>query len=171
MKEERLRRLARRLSSLAQQDAARTRRATEIAALRRRAACELYELCAALVSELNALAEGVQLVLSPETFDAQSFHDEQLNLFQIQVNGRIVQISFECTDTLTSSEQIAQPYTLYGSVRWFNQDMIERDEVQEHQLFYVVDQRDRGWRWYDPMLHRIGVFDDEYLGGLIDALI
>lgn len=170
MDRDRLSRLARRLSALAQQDATRKRQEAEVDALRRTAACELYETCSCLVRELNALVEDVRLELSPPTFSAANFRDSGVNLFQIHVNGRVVQISFETTPTLTSNEEIPKTYTLIGFVRCFNQEMIERDEVHEHRLFYVCDRKERGWLWYDPLNHRSGPCDDEYLGSLLEDL-
>ena len=72
--------------------------------------------------------------------------------------------------TVTSTDDLRTPYTLEGSVRWFNQDLLERDDIKDHRLYYCLDKGRSLWRYYDARSHRTGPVDDEYLAALLEQL-
>jgi hypothetical protein len=169
--EERLRRLARNLEKLAEKDRERIKADEEFLALRQAAASELHQLLADFVAEVNALVTEVKLDLSPVRWLAGSLNYNEPNIFQINVSGRVIQVSFQVTDKLRERVEIRTDYTLVGSVRWFNQELLEREEVREDRLYYCVGRTDRGWRFVDARSQKMGVFGADYLAGLLEQLV
>src|SRR4051794_28976343 len=93
----RLKRLAERVEALAEKDEATVRHATEIVALRRSAAVEMYSICAEFVSSLNRLLPQKEVGLDPPSFTPEGFQPDGANLIQVNIRGRILQITFEAT--------------------------------------------------------------------------
>jgi len=168
---ERLRKLARNLDALARKDEGTIRRTREIGALRRQAALELHTTCAGFVRELNALLEEIEIDFQPEDYQAENFHDDGINLFQMNARGRILQIRFEATPELTSTEDFRVPYILAGTVRCFNQQLLEKDLIEEQSLFYTVEKSRHLWRFFDARTYHAGPVDADYLAGLLEQLI
>jgi hypothetical protein len=167
----RLQRLAERIEALAEKDAGVLRRATEIAALREAAAVDLYAICADFVSSVNRLLAGPEIVLDPPGFTPDSFREDLPNLLQINVRGRILQVSFSATGELVSTEDFRVPYTLEGAVRAFNQELLDKDLIEEQLIFYTVENHKKMWRFFDARTYRSGPFDQEYLIGLMEQLL
>ena len=168
---ERLKRLAKSLDGLARQDEARISRAHEIGSLRRAAAVELHGICSEFVQGLNHLLSEIELDFQPEDYGPASFQDAGLNLFQINARGRILQITFEATPELISTEDFRVPYILAGAVRCFNQQLLEKDLIEEQLLFYTIEKSRHFWRFFDGRTYRSGAFDGDYLTGLMEQLI
>jgi hypothetical protein len=171
MDEERLSKLAQQLDAVAEQDEIQIEEEKRLAALRRESAFELYVICSNLVRSLNSRAKKGRLELSPPEFTADSFQESGPNLFQINVSGRIVDIAFEATDALTSTEDFLRPYTVEGSIRWFNQDALETLGIHEQLLFLCVEGEELSWIHFNPITHREGPFDEDFLMGLLEALL
>ncbi len=171
MDEERLNRLARQLDAVAAQNEIRIEEEKRLGALRRESAFELYVICSNLVRILNSRARNGRLELSPAEFSPDSFQEAGPNLLQISVSGRIVDIAFEATDTLTSTENYLQPYTIEGAIRWFNQESLETFGIHEELLFLCVEGRKAAWVHFDGQTHREGPFDEDYLMGLVETLL
>lgn len=169
--EERLRRLARHLEKLAEKDRERIQADEEFLALRQGGAAELHQLLAEFVAEVNALVAEVKLDLSPVRWPAGSLNYNEPNIFQINVSGRVIQVAFQVTDKLRERVEIRTDYTLAGSVRWFNQELLEREEVREDRLYYCVGRSERGWRYVDSRSQKIGILDSGYLAGLLEQLV
>lgn len=168
---DRLRRLARSLDALARADEVRIRRAREIGSLRREAAVELHGICGDFVRDLNQLLSEIELEFQPEDYGPESFQDAGINLFQINARGRILQIKFEATPELISTEDFRVPYILAGAVRCFNQQLLEKDLIEEQLLFYTMEKSRHLWRFFDARTYRSGPFDAQYLTGLLEQLI
>jgi hypothetical protein len=168
---ERLKRLAKNLDALARRDENGIRRAREIGALRRQAAAELHSICGGFVRNLNQLLSEIELDFQPEEYRPDTFQDAGLNLFQINARGRILQLEFEATPELISTEDFRVPYILAGTVRCFNQELLERDLIEEQLLFYTVEKSRSLWRFFDARTYRSGPFDADYLAGLMEQLI
>lgn len=169
--ETRLKRLAANIDALAEKDAIRLDEERETAALRRSAAVEIHRVCALFVQSVNQLLSQSTLLLDPAEFRESSFLEEAPNLFQISVRGRILQVSFESTPEFISTEDFRVPYTLAGSVRAFNQELLEKDLIQEQLLFFTVEKRIGMWRFFDARTYRAGEFDQDFLIGLMEQLI
>ncbi|MGO4882197.1 MAG: hypothetical protein ACLP59_15395 [Bryobacteraceae bacterium] len=168
---DRLKKLAKNLDALARRDEAAIHRAREIGSLRRQAAVELHGICGNFVRSLNALLKEIELEFQPAEYRADSFQDDGVNLFQINARGRIMQIMFESTPELISTEDFRVPYVLSGAVHCFNQQLLEKDLVAEQLLFYTLEKSRRFWRFFDARTYRSGPLDGDYLTGLMEQLL
>ncbi len=167
----RLKRLAENIQALAEKDEISVRHAQEIIALRHAASAELYSICSGFVNSLNNLLSSSEVGLDPPTPPTDAFQEHLPNLIQINVRGRILQVEFEGTGELVSTEDFRIPYTLQGYVRAFNQALLDKDLIEEQLIFYTLE-RDRNlWRFFDARTYRSGPFDQEYLVGLMEQLL
>ena len=167
----RLKRLAANIDSLAEKDEVLLGHTRDTARLRRAAALELYGICAAFVESVNHLTSQSTLILDPLEFSESSFLDDAPNLIQVNVRGRILQVEFESTPELISTEDFRVPYTLSGSIRAFNQRMLDKDLIEEQLIFFTIEKHGGMWRFFDARTYRSGPFDQEYLISLMEQLI
>ena len=166
-----MKRLAENIDRLAEKDEDLLRRGRETTELRRAAAAQLHGVCVSFVGELNRLLARTEVRLDPETFNLSQFEPEMPTLIQIQVRGRILQVAFTATPELVSTEEFRIPYILEGSVRAFNQQLLDKDLIEEQLLFYTLEGRGNMWRYFDTRTYRSGPFDQEYLTGLMEEVI
>ena len=82
-----------------------------------------------------------------------------------------MQIKFEATPELVSTEDFRVPYILAGSVRCFNQQLLEQDLIEEQLVFYTVEKARQMWRFFDARTYRSGPFDVDYLISLMEQLL
>jgi hypothetical protein len=167
----RLKRLAESIDTLADKDELSVRHAREIRAVRRAASAELYGICSTFVTAVNALLSRGEVVLDPPDYTDGAFQEESGNLIQMNVRGRILQVEFEATVELLSTEDFRVPYTLEGFVRAFNQELLDKDLIEEQLIFYTWEKQKKMWRFFDPRTYRSGPFDEEYLIALMEQLI
>ncbi len=167
----RLKKLAESIDALAEKDERFLRRTREIAALRQAAAADIYAICADFVSSVNRLLAQSEIELDPPGYGSNSFQDDVVNLIQINVRGRILQVSFSATPELISTEDFRVPYTLEGTVRAFNQELLDKDIIEEQLIFYTIENHKKMWRFFDARTYRSGPFDQEYLIGLMEQLL
>ena len=168
---DRLRKLAKNLDGLARKDETDISRAREIGALRRQAALELHGICGDFVRELNQLLNEIELDFQPDEYGLENFQDAGINLFQINAHGRVLQIKFETTPILISTEDFRVPYILSGTVRCFNQQLLDENLIEEQLLFYTIEKSRHLWRFFDARTYRSGPFDADYLTGLMEQLV
>lgn len=171
MQKDRLKKLAANIDALVRKDEEHLRRTQEMLILRRKAAGQLHAVCSDFARALNELTTRTELKLDPPEYNANSFRDGDVNLFQLNARGRILQIEFEATEELTSSEDFRIPYAMHGAVRGFNQEMLEQNLVREQLLFYTIEKTGNMWRFFDARTYRTGPFDQEYLIGLLEQLV
>jgi len=169
--QQRLRRLAQNIDRLADRDEELLRRERETEALRRTAAGQLHAECLSFVSELNRLLQRTEVRLDPDAFDITAFEPDSSTLIQIQVRGRILQIAFTATPGLASTEEFRIPYILEGTVRAFNQELLDKDLIEEQLLFYTLESHGNMWRYFDTRSYRSGPFDREYLTNLMEEVV
>lgn len=167
----RLKRLADSIDLLAERDERLLDQSRRIASLRRAAALELHTTCAGFVSELNALLSRGEIELDPPDFTEESFDENSPNLFQINARGRILQIEFEASHELISTEDFRIPYILEGAVRCFNQELLEQDLIQEQYVFYCLEKSKNLWRFFEARTYRTGPLNQDYLISLMDLLV
>ena len=167
----RLKRLAQSIDRLPDKDERLLRHAREMAALRRTAAADLFAICSYFVNSLNRMLERSAIDLDPPVYGESSFHEDATNLIQINVRGRILQVAFKATPELVSTEEFRVPYTLAGSVRAFNQELLDKDLIEEQLIFFTLESHKKMWRFFDARTYRSGPFDLEYLIGLMEQLI
>jgi hypothetical protein len=171
MFEDRMRRLARRLDRVAEKDRQQVEREREFEELRRGAAVGLHSMCASFVNSLNGMVHGSKIELSPAAFAKEDFQEGRETLFQIHANGRVIQLSFVCTGPLVVTDDLKTPYTLEGTVHWYNHEMLEREDVQEHRLFFCVVKEGAEWRFYDPASYRTGKLNSDYFAERLESLL
>jgi hypothetical protein len=167
----RLKRLASRIEALTEKDDRLMRHSRDVAALRRAAAAHLHNICFDFAGSINRLLARDEVAVDPPEFSEDTFQEESANLVQVNVRGRILQISFVATPDLVSTEDFRIPYTLEGSVRAFNQELLDKDIIEEQLIFYTLEKEKRMWRFFDARTYRSGPFDQEYLLTLMEQLI
>jgi hypothetical protein len=168
---DRLAKLARNIDVLVEKDDRLIQRAKEIEELRRRAAMELHGVCAIFVASVNRLLSKTALEFSPPSYSPELFREEGENIFQINVRGRILQIGFEATEALVSTENFRVPHILEGAVRCFNQELLDRSTIEEQLLFFCLEKNRSNWRFFNARTYHTGVFDQEYLISLMEQLV
>jgi hypothetical protein len=168
---DRLKKLAERIDRLVQKDEEHLRRTREMLALRCKAAAQLYAVCAEFTRAINELTSKAEVELDPDEFEPGHFREHDSNLFQLNARGRILQVEFQATEELTSSEDFRIPYALHGSVRGFNQEMLAQNLIREQLLFYTVEKTGNMWRFFDARTYRTGAFDGDYLISLMEQLV
>lgn len=146
------------------------RHAHDIADLRRAAAAELHAICGGFVQSINQLLAEETVLLDPPAFQG-NIRENGPNLFQINVRGRVLQVEFEATEELISTEDFRIPYTLAGEIRAFNQELLDKDLIQEQLIFYTLERGTRMWRFFDARTYRSGPFDQDYLVSLMEQLV
>lgn len=169
--QDRLKKLAHAIDTLVEQDTRLARRAQEVDELRGKAAIELHAICAAFVAGVNGLLTQTRVDLDPGTLNPEHFKANEPNLIQINVRGRILQIEFIAPDELISTEHFRVPYILEGAIRCFNQELLERDAVEEKLLFFCLEKTRRLWRFFDGRTYQTGLFNQEYLIQLMEELL
>lgn len=167
----RLKRLAASLDALEDKDAESLRRSRQVTATRRAAAAELYQICATFVDSVNGLLSRSHITLDPPHYTHDEFREDSANLIQMNVSGRILQVEFQVTPELVSTEDFRIPYTLEGYVRAFNQELLEKDLIEEQLIFYTLEKPQPLWRFFDVRTHRSDRLDQEYLISLMEHLV
>ena len=143
----------------------------DVASIRRKAATQLHSICAGFVGSVNRQLSEPVLELSPPEYSEEMFHESRVNLFQVNAQGRIIQVAFKSTPTIFSTEKFKIPYTLEGEVRAYNQEMLERTQIRSLGLFFCLEEGGSTWRYFDWLHGRTGLFKDEQLVGLLERLV
>jgi hypothetical protein len=171
LRKDRLKKLAAAIDALAAKDDQLIKKTQEIAALRRKAALELYGICSHFVADMNRLLTQTVVQFDPAQYSEDSFQDDGVNLLQVNARGRILQIEFASTDETISTENFRMPHILEGSIRCFNQEFLEQAVIEEQLIFYCLEKRQQLWRFFDARTYRSGPFDEEYLISLMEHLV
>jgi hypothetical protein len=172
LSKDRLKKLAEAIEALTAKDTALVEKTLAIASLRRQAAVELHAICGAFVQKLNQHLSSAQIDFDPGEYSPESFQEVGVNLLQINVRGRILQIEFAATPETVSTENFRVPHIIEGSIRCFNQELLERAVVQEQFIFYCLEKKRRNlWRFFDARTYRSGPFDEEYLVSLMEQVV
>jgi hypothetical protein len=171
LSKDRLKKLAEAIEALTAKDSALIEKTLAIAALRRHAAVQLHAICRAFVKDLNQHLSSAQVDFDPPEYLPESFQEIGVNLLQINVRGRILQIEFAATPQTVSTENFRVPHIIEGSVRCFNQEFLDRAIVEEQYIFYCLEKKRNLWRFFDSRTYRSGPFDQEYLASLMEQVI
>jgi hypothetical protein len=169
--EARLKRLASSIDAVVEKDREQVEYSRRVETLRKQAAVEAFQVCAGFVRSVNQLLSHSELLLAPSEFSEDSFQENGINLIQVNVQGRILQVEFQATGSLTATEDFRIPYTLQGSVRAFNQALLEKNLIEEQLLFYTLEKQRNMWRYFDARTYRSGPFDQEYLITVMEQLL
>jgi len=144
--------------------------AESVATLRRRGACELHSICSEFVRSVNSRLSQGALDLSPHAYTPEMFREPGVNLIQIGAQGREMQITFEATAQLVSTEKFLVPYVLEGEIRTYNQKMLERFEIRTLLLFFCLEEDRAVWRFFDWRTRSTGLVGRELLVSLMEHL-
>ena len=139
--------------------------------LRLRGAQELHAVCRSFVDDVNSRLRHSFLVLSPAEFAQAGFREDGANLVQINLRGRLLQIEYQVTEDLFSQDDFRIPYILKGSVRSFNQELLDANRVDEQLLFYCPNETSGDWHAFDCRTYRTGLLDADYLASALERLI
>ncbi len=170
-KDDRIKKLASQIEALTRRDRRLAEKTREVEVLRRKAACELHSICASFVESVNRLLTEVRVELAPSDYAPEMFRDPGVNIIQINTHGRIIHITFEATHELVSTEHFRTPYILEGEVRAYNQEMLDRVEIESQLLFYCLEREQNSWRLFDRRSYRNGLLNDEFLVSLMERLV
>jgi hypothetical protein len=99
------------------------------------------------------------------------FRESGVNLIQMNTQGRIVQIAFEATREIYSTEKFLVPYILEGEVRAYNQEMLERTQIQSRALFFCLERDRNTWHYFEWLHGPTGTFGRDELVRLLERLV
>jgi len=164
-------RLAKQIGSLAKRDQHLLLTESEVLDLRRQGASQLHSICAEFVASVNSLLSPPMLELSPSEYAPEMFRESGANLIQLNTRGRIVQITFEPTREIFSTEKFRIPYVLEGEVRAYNQEMLERTQIRTQALFFCAERDQNQWHYFEWLHGRTGVFGRDQLASLLERIV
>ena len=159
---DRLTRLAKEIEAVAERDRKLIEESAHVELLRARGAVDLHGICRAFVDKLNDKLSDQAILLDPPSFGEGDFDDDK-NLFQINLRGRLLQIEFGATDELYETDDFKLPYVLRGGVRSFNQDLLQHNTVDEQMIFYCPHGDGAVWHYFDERTYRTGRVAEDYL--------
>lgn len=169
--DERIARLAKQIGSEIRKEQHLLLTTDEIIEHRRQGAKELHSICADFAASVNRLLAPPVLELTPSEFTPEMFRESGANVFQINAQGRIVQITFESTPQKFSTEKFLIPYILEGELHAYNQEMLERTQVRSQALFYCVEAKQNAWHYFEWVRGRTGIFGRDQLVNLLERLV
>ena len=102
------------------------------------------------------------MLLDPPVFLEDNYRDNG-NLFQINLRGRLLQLEFAATGELYEDDDFKRPYVLRGAVRSFNQDLLDRNAIDEQLIFYCPNPGGAAWYFLDTRTYRTGRVAEDYL--------
>ena len=167
----RLERLAASIEAVKDQDLQAIEESRRVAALRVRAAVELHAVCSRFARDLNARLSEASVTLDPPAYAERNYNDQGLSLFQLALRGRLLQIEFEATEELSSTEDFRRPYIMKGTVRSFNQRLLDRHTVYEHGLYYCPKGSEAHWHYFDGRTYRTGRLTEDFLARELEKLL
>ena len=159
---DRLTRLAKAIEAVAERDRKLIEESAHVELLRARGAADLHAICRVFVDKVNGRLSDEAILLDPPSFPEGSFDDDK-NLFQINLRGRLLQIEFTATNDLYENDDFRLPYVLRGTVRSFNQDLLEHNTVDEQSIFYCPYAGGAAWHYFDERTYRTGRVAEDYL--------
>ena len=168
---DRLTRLAKAIEAIAETDRKLIDESAQVDLLRSRGALELYRICSAFVDKVNSRLTEPAIRLDPASYSEGNYNDEGLNLFQINLRGRILQIEFGPTVELYEDDDFRRPYVLRGAVRSFNQDLLDLGSVDEQLIFYCPANSTAFWYFFDGRTYRSGRVAENYLVSEMERLL
>lgn len=144
---------------------------TRMDQLRADGAMALHAICQNFVEELNQKLSTPALALDPAEYNRAGFRDPGLNLFQINLRGRLLIIEFEATEEPISTDDFRRPYILHGSIRALNEDLLERHLVSEKELFFCPSGVRGTWHYVDSRSYRTGKLGADLLAIELERLV
>jgi len=170
-REARIRKLAHRIEELRLKDVEVQQLRQQILEARRKAVQRLWETCRSFASQLNAFAAEDKLDLSPSEPPADC-RDEQPIELMLNVRGRVLLVALRAPANLISSDNFRKAYILEGDVRFFNQELLESDRVEEHSVFFCPGEgQDGDWLFWNVRTYKSGLVDEDYFASLLEQIL
>lgn len=169
--QDRLDRLAQAIESIGGRDQRLIEESALVERLRDEGGAALYRLCREFVDELNGRLSQPALVLDPPEWSPENFDEDGVNLYQISLRGRLLQIEYSATEEAYSTEEFRHRYVLRGGVRSFNQKFLDRDTVDEQLIFFCPHDSGAAWHFFDPRTYRTGLVTPDYLATELERLL
>ena len=168
---DRLSRLAEAIEAIGEQDRKLIEESARVDHLRSRGAVDLHGICRSFVDKVNARLSEAAVLLDPPSLREENFNDGVVNLFQINLRGRLLQLEFAATAELFESDDFRQPYILRGAIRRFNQELLDSNTVDEQLLFCCPTGTTTRWYFFDPRTYRTGRVSEDYLIAELERLL
>jgi hypothetical protein len=168
---DRLTRLAKAIEELGETDRQAIEESTRVDRLRARGALDLHRICSAFVDKVNGKLPEPAVLLDPQSFADDNYNDGGVNLFLINLRGRILQIEFGPTAELYEDDDFRRPYVLRGAVRSFNQDLLNHSSIDEQMIFYCPANGEAFWYFFDGRTYRSGRLNEHYLISEMERLL
>ncbi len=170
-RDERFQRLASRIEELRRKDEQQQQFRRRIIEGRNNGVRRLWEICGNFANTLNSFAKEDRLDMTPAEPPEVINEDEQIQLM-LNVRGRILLLDLAVPNNLLGKENFKKPYILEGDVRFFNQELLENEQVEEHNIFFCPDEgRDGAWMYWNGRTYKSGVVDEDYLAGLLEQIL
>lgn len=170
-RDERFQKLARRIEELRRKDEAADQRRQTIQKRRTEAIHRLWEICNGFATHLNSYIEHDPLQLSPPEPPPNFPEDEHLQLL-MNVRGRILLLDVAAPANLVATDNFKKPYILEGEVRFFSQELLEEERVEEHGIFFCPGEGPEGaWIFWNGRTYKSGRVDENYLAGLLEQIL
>ncbi len=169
--EERFQRLARRIQELRLKDEEAQQRRARIAEQRSEAVRRLWELCHTFSEHLNTYIRHDRVELTPVEPPEEVPEDVPVQLL-LNVRGRVLLLDVRAPANLISTENFKKPYILEGEVRFFSQELLEDERVEEHDIFFCPDEGKSGaWLYFNGHNYKSGPVEELYLAGLMERIL
>jgi hypothetical protein len=169
--QDRLKKLAHHIDGLVDKDERQAKEAERILVLRREAFCQLHRICSFFARSINEILKKTTLELTPDPVSLEFFRQEGPNLIQIHVRGRLLQFEIEAPAELVSTENFRIPYILEGAARAFNQDLLDRNAIEEQYVFACLERESVTWHFFDARTYHAGTVDSNYLADLLERVV
>jgi len=170
-REQRFRKLARRIEEVRRNDEADARRRSEIAEKRMQALLMLWEVCRNFADHLNRHIGQERVDLAPSDPPVDISEDSSVQLL-LNLRGRVLLLDIRTPSDLVSSDNFRKPYILEGEVRFFNQKLLDEERVEEHAVFFCHEEGPRGaWLYWNSRSYTSGRLDEDYLAGLLEQIL
>ena len=166
-----LARLANSIEAVGERDRKLVDESARVDRLRTEGAVALYAVCRRFVDALNGRLSEPALLLDPTEYSAGYYHDGGPNLFQINLRGRLLQIEFTATEELYSTEEFRHPYVLQGAIRSFNQELLDRNTLDEQAIFYCPKDGAAHWYYFDRRTRGAGLVTPDFFAAQMQRLI
>lgn len=167
----RLTRLAAAIEALNERDRRLTEETAAVERLRLQGAADLHAICRSFVSALNSRLASPAIDLDPAEYYPRTFSDGGPNIFQINLRGRILQIDFTATEELCSTDDFRRPYTLLGTVRSFNQELLSQNVVDEQTIYCCPEGNAARWYYFDCRTYRTGRVTPDFFAAELERLL
>lgn len=166
-----MQKLAGRIEELRRKDEVIYRHRDKVRQQRTEGIRRLWEICRLFAEHLNSYVGEDRLELSPADPPQEISDDTQVQLL-LNVRGRVLLLDIRPPNSLVAAENFKKPYILEGEVRFFNQELLEDDRVEEHGVFFCPSEgQDGAWLYWNGRTYKSGRVDEDYLAGLLEQIL